>query len=71
MASSLFQSQNNPLSQINNSVLNQAKSIMNNMSQIKGIMNMLNGKGMSAEQMVRNMCKQQGIDVNQLMSMLK
>lgn len=71
MASSLFPSQNNPLSQINNSVLNQAKSIMNNMSQIKGIMNMLNGKGMNAEQMVRNMCKQQGIDVNQLMYMLK
>lgn len=45
--------------------------MMNNMGQIKGIMNMLNGKGMSAEQMVRNMCKQQGIDVDQLMSMLK
>lgn len=70
MASSLF-TQSNPLNQVNNNILNQAKSIMNNMGQIKGIMNMLNGKGMSAEQMVRSMCKQQGIDVNQLMSMLK
>lgn len=70
MASSLFQNQN-PLNQINSQVLNRAKSMMNNMGEVKNIMSMLQGKGMNAEQMVRNICKQQGIDVNELMKLLK
>lgn len=70
MASSLFQNQN-PLQQVNSQVLNRAKSMMNNIGEVKNIMSMLQGKGMNAEQMVRNICKQQGIDVNELMKLLK
>lgn len=44
---------------------------MNNMSEVKNVMSMLQGKGMNAEQMVRNICKQQGIDVDEFMKMLK
>lgn len=43
MASSLFQGQNQT-SQINPQVISQAKSMMKNMSQMKGIMSMLSGK---------------------------
>lgn len=70
MASSLFQNQNS-LKQVNSQVLNRAKSMMNNMGEVKNIMSMLQGKGMNAEQMVRNICKQQGIDVDELMKLLK
>lgn len=70
MASSLFQNQN-PLNQINSQVLNKAKSMMNNMGEVKNVMSMLQGKGMNAEQMVRNICKQQGIDVDEFMKLLK
>ena len=45
--------------------------MMNNLNQVKGIMNMLSGKGMNPEQAVRNICKQRGINVDQFMSMLK
>ena len=45
--------------------------MMGNMGEVKNIMSMLQGKGMNAEQMVRNICKQHGIDVNELMKMLK
>lgn len=38
-----------------------------NRSQIDIIKNMLSGKGISAEQMVRTVCKQRGIDVNALL----
>ena len=44
---------------------------MNNMGEVKNIMSMLQGKGMNAEQMVRNICHKQGIDVNEFMKMLK
>lgn len=70
MASSLFQNQN-PLNQINSQILNKAKNMMNNMGEVKNVMSMLQGKGMNAEQMVRNICKQQGIDVDEFMKMLK
>ena len=69
MPSSLFnqQSQN----QINPQILNKAKSIMNDANKLKGVIDMLNGKGINAEQMVRSICQQQGINVDQFMSMLK
>ena len=70
MASSLFQGQNQ-ISQINPQIINQAKAMMNNLNQVKGIMGMLNGKGMNAEQAVRNICKQGGINVDEFMSQLK
>lgn len=69
MASSLF-SGNQPQA-INPQIINQARAMMGNMGQIRGIMDMLSGKGMSAEQAVRSICKERGIDVNQLMSQLK
>lgn len=69
MASSLFHGQNQQT--INPQIINQARAMMGNMGQIRGLMGMLSGKGMSAEQMVRSICKERGIDVNQLMSQLK
>lgn len=70
MASSLFKGQNQT-SQINPQIISQAKGMMNNMNQIKGIMSMLSGKGMNPEQAVRSICKERGIDVNEFMSQLK
>ena len=70
MASSLFQGQNQT-SQINPQIINQAKAMMNNLNQVKGIMGMLNGKGMNAEQAVRSICKHRGINVDEFMSQLK
>lgn len=70
MASSLFQGQNQT-SQISPQIINQAKAMMNNMNQVRGIMGMLNGKGMNAEQAVRSICQQRGIDVDAFMSQLK
>ena len=70
MASSLFQGQNQT-SQINPKVISQAKSMMKNMNQMRGIMGMLSGKGMNPEQAVRSICKERGIDVDAFMSQLK
>lgn len=70
MASSLFHGQNQT-SQINPQIISQAKSIMGNMNQLRGIMGMLNGKGMNPEQAVRSICQQRGIDVDAFMSQLK
>ena len=71
MASSLFRGQNQTSQQINPQIISQAKSMMNNLNQVKGIMGMLNGKGMNPEQAVRSICKQRGIDVDSFMSQLK
>lgn len=70
MASSLFQGQNQT-SQISPQIISQAKSLMGNMNQIRGIIGMLNGKGMNPEQAVRSICRQRGIDVDEFMSQLK
>ena len=70
MASSLFQGQNQT-SQINPQVISQAKSMMKNMNQMRGIIGMLSGKGMNPEQAVRSICKERGIDVDAFMSQLK
>ena len=71
MASSLFGNQNQLSNMINSQVINQAKSIMGNMQQVRGILGIINGKGMNAEQAVRNICKEKGINVDEFMSMLK
>ena len=71
MASSLFKGQNQISQQINPQIINQAKSMMNNVGQMKQIMEMLGGKGMNAEQAVRSICKQKGINVDEFMSMIK
>lgn len=70
MASSLFKGQNQA-SQINPQIISQAKAMMNNMNQVRGIMGMLSGKGMNAEQAVRSICQQRGIDVDEFMNSLK
>ncbi len=56
---------------INPQIINQAKSMMQNMNQVKGIMGMLSGKGMNPEQAVRSICQQRGINVDEFMSQLK
>ena len=71
MASSLFQGQSQISQQINPQVISKAKSMMKNMNQIRGIMGMLSGNGMSPEQAVRSICKERGIDVDAFMSQLK
>ena len=48
MASSLFQGQNQT-SQISPQIISQAKSMMNNLNQVRGIIGMLNGKGTNPE----------------------
>ena len=70
MASSLFQGQSQT-SQINPQVISQAKSMMKNMNQMRGIIGMLSGKGMNPEQAVRSICRERGIDVEAFMSQLK
>ncbi len=63
MASSIFQKPNN-------NIMQQAKAMMNN-QQIQSVMAMLSNKGITAEQAVRSMCKQQGIDVDEFMSTIR
>ena len=70
MASSLFQVQNQT-SQINPQIINQAKAMMGNLNQVRGIIGMLSGKGMNPEQAVRSICQQRGINVDEFMSQLK
>lgn len=70
MASSLFPGQNQT-SQINPQIISQAKGMMKNMNQMRGIMSILSGKGMNPEQAVRSICKERGIDVDAFMSQLK
>lgn len=71
MASSLFKEQKNLQNNINQNVIAQAKSMMNNLGQMNGIMSMLSGKGMNPEQAVRSICKERGIDVDEFMNSLK
>lgn len=70
MASSLFRGQNQS-QQINPQIINQAKSMMGNINQVRGIIGMLGGKGLSTEQAVRAICQQRGIDVDEFMAQLK
>lgn len=70
MASNLFKGQNQT-SMISPQIINQAKSMMNNINQVRGIMGMLGGKGINAEQAVRSICQQRGIDVDEFMKSLK
>ena len=71
MASSLFQGQNQPSQQINPQIINKAKAMMGNLNQVRGIIGMLEGKGMNPEQAVRSICKERGIDIDAFMSQLK
>ena len=67
MGSSIFRNQNNQIGEL----VNKAKAMMNDSRQMQNVMGMLSGKGMSAEQMVRSICKERGIDVNEFMNSIK
>lgn len=58
---------------LNPQVLNGLRFAMNNANspQMQTVMSMLNSGGMSAEQLVRQQCKQRGIDVNEFMNTVK
>lgn len=68
MGSSIFRNQNN--NQLGD-LSNRAKAMMNDSRQMQNVMGMLSGRGMSAEQMVRSICKERGIDVNEFMNSIK
>ena len=68
MGSSIFRNQNN--NQLGD-LANLAKAMMNDSRQMQNVMGMLSGKGMSAEQMVRSICRERGIDVNEFMNSIK
>ena len=68
MGSSIFKNQN---SRQIDSLVDRAKAMMNDTRQMQNVMGMLSGKGMSAEQMVRSICKERGIDVNEFMHSIK
>lgn len=58
---------------LNPQMLNGLRSVMNNVNspQMQTVMGMLNSSGMSAEQLVRQHCKQRGIDVNEFINTVK
>ena len=67
MGSSIFKNQNNQIGDL----ASKARAMMNDSRQMQSIMGMLSGKGMSAEQMVRSICRERGIDVNEFMRSIK
>lgn len=68
MGSSIFKNQNN--NQLGE-LADRAKAMMNDSRQMQNVMGMLSGRGVSAEQMVRSICKERGIDVNEFMNSIK
>ena len=68
MGSSIFRNQNN--NQLGE-LADRAKAMMNDSRQMQNVMGMLSGKGMSAEQMVRSICRERGIDVNEFMNSIR
>ena len=68
MGSSIFRNQNN--NQLVE-LADRAKAMMNDSRQMQNVMGMLSGRGMSAEQMVRSICRERGIDVNEFMNSIK
>lgn len=68
MGSSIFRNQNNNQIGV---IADRAKAMMNDSRQMQNVMSMLSGKGMSAEQMVRAICRERGIDVNEFMNSIK
>ena len=67
MGSSIFNQNNNQLGDL----ANRAKAVMNDSRQMQNVMSILSGRGMSAEQMVRSICRERGIDVNEFMNSIK
>ena len=68
MGSSIFRNQNN--NQLGD-LANRAKAMMNDSRQMRNVIGMLSGSGVSAEQMVRSICRERGIDVNEFLNSIK
>lgn len=68
MGSSIFRNQNN--NQLGE-LADRAKAMMNDSIQMQNVIGMLSGRGVSAEQMVRTICRERGIDVNEFMNSIK
>lgn len=68
MGSSIFRNQNN--NQLGE-LADRAKAMMNDSRQMQNVIGMLSGKGMSAEQMVRSICRERGIDLNEFMNSIR
>lgn len=68
MGSSIFRNQNN--NQLGD-LANRAKAMVNDSRQMQNVTGMLSGRGVSAEQMVRSICRERGIDVNEFMNSIK
>ena len=68
MGSSIFRNQNN--NQLGE-LADRAKAMMNDSRQMQNVIGMLSGRGVSAEQMVRSICRERGIDVNEFMNSIK
>lgn len=68
MGSSIFRNQNS--NQLGG-LADRAKAIMNDSRQMQNVIGMLSGRGVSAEQMVRSICRERGIDVNEFMNSIK
>ena len=64
---SSISNQNNQIGEL----ANRAKAMMNDSRQMQNVMGMLSVRGMSAEQMVRSICRERGIDVNEFMNSIK
>ena len=68
MGSSIFRNQNsNQLVELSD----RAKAMMNDSRQMQNVIGMLSGSGVSAEQMVRSICRERGIDVNEFMNSIR
>ena len=68
MGSSIFRNQNN--NQLGE-LADRAKAMMNDSRQMQNVIGMLSGRGVSAEQMVRSICRERGIDVNEFMNSIR
>lgn len=72
MGSSIFKNQPKQNSTgLNQEIIEQARQAMRGGPQMGQVMNMLSSNGASPEQMVRRICRERGIDVDEFLSNLK
>lgn len=72
MGSSIFRNQPKQNSAgLNLEIIEQARQAMRDGPQMGKVLNMLSSNGASPEQMVRRICRERGIDVDEFLSNLK
>ena len=72
MGSSIFRNQPKQNSTgLNQEIIEQARQAMRGGPQMGKVLNMLSSNGASPEQMVRRICRERGIDVDEFLSNLK